>query len=244
MGWELAWVQEAGTFAVWPGVFTIAVYIVLIFLGDALLMKRAWTVWNYNIWVIISTSVLLAASTATSILYTVVNVYLDSFTFARIMPFGFLSLASNMLGTGLIAGKLLYLRFSVNQILGNEHGKAYTNTVAIIVESAALYTVVAFVYLVMYLVCTPVMYTVKVTLFQVQPIASLLIILRIARKHAVTRAQMSGLKTMNLSQIGAPVAQKVDLKGTDHDDSSQGRLTALDLERSGTEISDPTKSEL
>lgn len=66
------------------------------------------------------------------------------------VPYISLTISLNIIVTGLICGRLLYLRNEVNKILGPTHAKMYTSIIAILVESAALFTILGIVYVVVY----------------------------------------------------------------------------------------------
>ena len=66
-----------------------------------------------------------------------------------------LSLSLNVIVTVLIAGRLLYYRSRLREILGPNHGKVYTTIIAITVESAAIYAVFELMALVAFLTNSP-----------------------------------------------------------------------------------------
>jgi hypothetical protein len=66
------------------------------------------------------------------------------------LSFWAISLSLNMLLTGLILARLLSARSRAIATLGAEHGKTYTGIAAIMIESALLYAIVGFVFIVTY----------------------------------------------------------------------------------------------
>lgn len=71
------------------------------------------------------------------------------------VPYWSLSVALNILLTLLIVGRFIYARKLVRRTLGPQHGKAYTTVVAMLVESAAIYSVTGLAYIICYAVKTP-----------------------------------------------------------------------------------------
>lgn len=66
-----------------------------------------------------------------------------------------LSLSLNVIVTVLIAGRLIYYRTRLREVLGPNHGKVYTTILAITVESAALYAIFELMALVAFLTNSP-----------------------------------------------------------------------------------------
>jgi hypothetical protein len=61
------------------------------------------------------------------------------------------TVAVNVILTGLIAGRLLYMSSRVTKNLGGQHAKTYTSIVSMTVESAFLYTSSAVAFLITFL---------------------------------------------------------------------------------------------
>lgn len=61
-----------------------------------------------------------------------------------------MALGLNIILTGMLVGRLLYMRHKIVQSLPSHHGKSYTNIIAMILESATPYGIVSFVFLVPY----------------------------------------------------------------------------------------------
>jgi hypothetical protein len=60
------------------------------------------------------------------------------------------SISINVMATLAIVGRLLWKRRTINAILGQEHSKAYTGVVTMLVESAAIYSVVGIIFIATY----------------------------------------------------------------------------------------------
>lgn len=63
-----------------------------------------------------------------------------------------LSVGMNILYTLLVTGRLLAMRNSIREVLGSEHSTTYTSVVAMLTESAALYSVLGAIYIVSFAV--------------------------------------------------------------------------------------------
>lgn len=61
-----------------------------------------------------------------------------------------LSVSQNILVTILICARLFYVRHRITSALGSEHGRLYTHICAMLVESAALYSIWGLIVLVAY----------------------------------------------------------------------------------------------
>jgi hypothetical protein len=60
------------------------------------------------------------------------------------------SVSLNVLITVSIAGRLLKMRTTIRRLLGSKHSTPYTSTLAMLIESAALYTTLALVFIITY----------------------------------------------------------------------------------------------
>ncbi|KAG6380067.1 hypothetical protein JVT61DRAFT_8149 [Boletus reticuloceps] len=117
------------------------------------------------------------------------SVPLVSYTLA----YGISSLILNLTATGFIAGRLLAYRRRVVGSLGHAQGQHYISIAAVVVESAAVYTIFLIVVIVAYAIGSPATNMLQQVIEQVQTITSLLIILRVARGegwHSTTETEV------------------------------------------------------
>ncbi|KAH7928341.1 hypothetical protein BV22DRAFT_1044714 [Leucogyrophana mollusca] len=105
-------------------------------------------------------------------------------SFSFLFPYLSVSLAINVIVSILTAGRLLYHRRRISRVLGPGHGALYTSFAAMIVESAAVYSVVSLLYLIPYAVNSPLANAFMQILGEAQIIAPLLIIYRVAEGKA------------------------------------------------------------
>ncbi|KAH7910908.1 hypothetical protein BJ138DRAFT_48492 [Hygrophoropsis aurantiaca] len=108
-------------------------------------------------------------------------------SFSFLFPYLSVSLAINVIISILTAGRLLYHRRRILHVLGPGHGALYTSFAAMIVESAAVYSVVSLLYLIPYAVNSPLANAFMQILGEAQIIAPLLIIYRVAEGKAWSR---------------------------------------------------------
>lgn len=56
----------------------------------------------------------------------------------------------NILLTGLLVTRLLYMRYKITKALGSRHGRTYTSVVSMLLESAVPYGIISIIFLVLY----------------------------------------------------------------------------------------------
>ena len=66
------------------------------------------------------------------------------------IPYWSLSTALNVLVTSLIVARLLYIRTTIRKILANDYGRTYVSVATMLIESAALYSITALIFIVTY----------------------------------------------------------------------------------------------
>ncbi|KAJ7088621.1 hypothetical protein C8R44DRAFT_442856 [Mycena epipterygia] len=182
--------QQSSTLAVLKG----AVYTVNIWLADAFLLYRAYIVWGRNYVVFFPMLTYLGSIAMGMGLLVEISKPGAVFGQAAIInfgtPFWSLSVATNVLSTILIAGRLAYRRRAIHQIRKDQARytrNSTTSTSAIFAESAGLYAVAALIYIPLFARNLALQYPFSALLGVVVSIAPTLIILRMAGGTAVTR---------------------------------------------------------
>lgn len=107
------------------------------------------------------------------------------------LPYWSISTGLNVLVTILIVGRLFVIRRRTRAALSNSHSRTYTSIAAMLIESAALYTSVALIFIVTYARNSDIQNLVLPVLGQVQAISPLLIMWRVARGQAISRETMA-----------------------------------------------------
>ncbi|KAF9218574.1 hypothetical protein BS17DRAFT_822735 [Gyrodon lividus] len=144
------------------------VYIVNSWFQDALLLYRFWLIWGRNRYLFVIPGLMFATSFAElsqpgNTIWTRISVNLA-------IPYWSISIALNVILTLLIAGRLLFMKYRLQNVLGEHTNTPYASLSAMLVESAFFYGV-----------NSPVQNLALPLLGQTQSIAPLLIILRVAQ---------------------------------------------------------------
>ncbi|KAG2097497.1 uncharacterized protein F5147DRAFT_714896 [Suillus discolor] len=111
------------------------------------------------------------------------------------VPYLSLSLALNIIITIVIVLRLLTYRHRITKALGSRFGAQYTSIAAMIVESAALYSAFSLALLILFLLNNPISETFIESLPQIQMIAMLLIVFRVAQGKGWSQDTMSRVMT-------------------------------------------------
>lgn len=107
-------------------------------------------------------------------------------SFSLLFPYLCFSLAINIFISLLTVMRLLYHRHRISKVLGLGHGAMYASFAAIVIESAAIYSICSLLYLVPYTLNSPISYAFMQLLGEAQVVAPLLILYRIAVGKAWT----------------------------------------------------------
>ncbi|KIJ64927.1 hypothetical protein HYDPIDRAFT_89869 [Hydnomerulius pinastri MD-312] len=165
-----------------------ASFVLTNWLADALVVWRCKVIYQgcrVPIWIVmLLPCLMLAASIAMGIMFLIqvstTNPYVTSninFT----LPYLSISLALNIIVTIAIVLRLLTLRYRIVSVLGATYGTQYTSIAAMIIESAALYSVLSVAFLVLFGIGNAVSEVFLQSLSQFQIIATLLIAFRVAQ---------------------------------------------------------------
>lgn len=116
------------------------------------------------------------------------------------IPYWSISAGLNILVTSLIVARLYFIRRKTRAVLSSSHSRTYTSIAAMLVESAALYSTVALIFIITYARNSMVQNLMLPLLGQVQAISPLLIMWRVARGQAISRNSLPS-SAPSLSQI-------------------------------------------
>ncbi|KAJ7703882.1 hypothetical protein B0H17DRAFT_921603 [Mycena rosella] len=172
-------------------------YTVMSWFADGMVLWRFNLIWNHNYWLSAFPALMLAGSIASSIAL-VISVTNSGNTFwaSKSVQIGIaywsLSIALNIILTVLIASRIWFLRYRIRRSLGSQHSGQYLSVTAMLVESAALYAVWSTVFLVCYARNTPFQNILLPPLGQIQGIAPLLILFRVAQGRGWSQSTVSG----------------------------------------------------
>ncbi|KAJ7781726.1 hypothetical protein DFH07DRAFT_728698 [Mycena maculata] len=170
------------------------VYTVNIWVADIFLLYRAYIIWGGH-YICLAPFITYLGALATGI-GLLVEISKPGAAFGQVAvidfgtPFWSLSVTTNVLSTILIAGRLTYRRRAMYRIQQNqENYRVHSNTTAsaIFAESAAMYAIVALIYIPLFARNLTLQYPFSALMGAVVSIAPTLIILRMAGGKAVTR---------------------------------------------------------
>ncbi|KAL5526074.1 hypothetical protein ACEPAG_7412 [Sanghuangporus baumii] len=176
-------------------IFGTVAYVILNWFADGLVIYRFWLIYNFNYWIALIPCLLLLGSFSMGVILlfqlTQPNANLWTKTTLNFgIPYWSISISLNILVTLLIVGKLYFIRRRTRAVLSTHHSRTYTSIAAMLVESAALYSGTALIFLISYARNSMVQNLVLPVLGQVQAISPLLIMWRVARGQAISRDKL------------------------------------------------------
>ncbi|KAI0930492.1 hypothetical protein AcW1_009161 [Taiwanofungus camphoratus] len=136
----------------WINRMALACYYVMEWFMEALLLQRCFIIWNWAPYIVALMSVLFFADIAMAILVLTESKGAVFYNINVQLAYLCLSVGMNILYTLLVTGRLLAMRNSIREVLGSEHSTTYTSVVAMLTESAALYSVLGAIYIVSFAV--------------------------------------------------------------------------------------------
>ncbi|KAJ7771054.1 hypothetical protein DFH07DRAFT_804692 [Mycena maculata] len=164
-------------------------YTINIWFADAFILYRAYIVWGRHYALLAPLATYIGALATGIGLLVEISKPGAAFGQTALINFGtpFLSLSvtTNVLSTILIAGRLTHHRRAIHRI--HQNGQGHSTVSAIFAESAALYAIVALVYIPLFARNLTLQYPFSALMGAVTSIAPTLIILRMAGGTAVTR---------------------------------------------------------
>lgn len=102
-------------------------------------------------------------------------------------PYWSLSIALNIILTMMIVGRILWVKRSIRQALGDQHTRTYTSIAAMLIESAAMYSATALVYIICYALNSPAQELFLALLGEFQCISPVMIIYRVAKGSSLSQ---------------------------------------------------------
>jgi len=170
----------------WKNVWSDAIYVTINLIGDSIVIYRCYVVWNYQKRVIVLPLLCLIGSVVTGI-YAVIGFHYvkpgDTAFVMRISAFAradfVLSLVVNVMCTGLIAFHIWRSARFIGPHLGRQHVGVYYGALAVIVESAAIYTLSMAIYIGLYVSEMNAQYVLYLVNTQIIGIVPTLILVRV-----------------------------------------------------------------
>jgi len=187
---------------------------VVIWLQDGLLLYRFLYIWNWNYYLLVIPSLIYLATIALSIVNLIwlslrpSNVPWISMSTA----FWSLSLALNLILTLAIAGRLLYLRSRIRDVIGPQHSTIYISMSSILIESAALYSVAAILFLVVCNINTNLNMVFLPSVEMASAFAPMLIQYRLASQRDASKQSVQTLSQLAFAPVTGGVRVSVVLE--------------------------------
>jgi len=197
---EMTYIEDRA-FPGGPNAFTIAFYntpvnmmsfvsyTIMSWFADGLVLWRFSLFYGYNRWIVFLPALIFMGSITSSIVL-IISIFESTNTFwaARSVEFGIAywscSIGLNIILTTAITLKIFFLRKRIGRSLGSQGSDRYTSIAAMMIESAALYGVWSLVFIICYARNTPFQNILLPPLGQVQGIAPMLILFRVAQGRA------------------------------------------------------------
>ncbi|KAJ7736865.1 hypothetical protein B0H16DRAFT_110334 [Mycena metata] len=180
-----------------------ATLFLLTFLSDLLVLWRCWVIWSASgqtrvAWVVTAfPTILLLASFAMGTLWTLESSQ-PTLSLYSALPLAYgtsyyaISLSSNIILTLLIIGRLIVYRRTLTKTLSPELASTYISLATVVVESAALYSITAILFLITYAINNPTNQIWLAVASASQQVANLLIVYRLAEGSALQKDTLSG----------------------------------------------------
>ncbi|KAI0360561.1 hypothetical protein OH77DRAFT_1517031 [Trametes cingulata] len=167
------------------------IYIVLNWFADGMLLYRTCVLFKFSriILAICAVALLALLAVGSAFLQDIGMLGLNVWTSSQTAPplaYLSLSFSINLVLTLVIVLRLLHVRRELIPALGSRHTRVYTSIVAMLVESASLYTIVTLLSIIACALRKPLQNALLPMLGQLQAIPPLLITLRVKTGRAVT----------------------------------------------------------
>ncbi|KAG2130882.1 hypothetical protein DEU56DRAFT_982003 [Suillus clintonianus] len=156
---------------------------------QALLLHRCFVIWNWARYVMIPLITLYIAMIALSILVQIqASTGAVLYNINILLVYLCLEVGLTVIYTILVANRLLVMRSQMKQAMDQYDSSTYDAVVLMIIESAVLYSAFAMIFIIAFGLHSDGISTLCfLSVSQVQGIAQLLIIIRVARGRAITR---------------------------------------------------------
>ncbi|EIW75970.1 hypothetical protein CONPUDRAFT_169199 [Coniophora puteana RWD-64-598 SS2] len=163
----------------WVNLMALACYYVMEWFMEALLLWRCFIVWNYSKPIIAIMTTLFLTMVAMSIWVLAQSSGVVFYNANGQLAYLVIQVGITVIYTVLVAGRIFAMRKRVATLLGWESTRLYDTLVLMIVESAALYSVVGIIFIFSFAFHSNVSNLVFLDISHVQGIAQLLIIIRV-----------------------------------------------------------------
>jgi hypothetical protein len=141
--------------SVWYETLSSTSVVVMIFMGDALLIYRLYVIYESNRWLIVLPCLTWCTALSLAIIQLAISGkpggdFFNGKTLNFGTPYYAMTIGMNILITSLICGRLFYYSRRIRRLLGTDTADTYTGIAAILIESAAPYSIVGLMFLIPY----------------------------------------------------------------------------------------------
>ncbi|EGO22801.1 hypothetical protein SERLADRAFT_471241, partial [Serpula lacrymans var. lacrymans S7.9] len=168
----------------WINLMALACYYIMEWFMEALLLHRCFIIWNWEKYIIIPMTTLFLAMVAMSILVLAESSGAVFYNINTQIAYLCIEVGITVIYTILVTSRLLSMRRQMKDILGQEHVRTYEAVVAMVIESAAFYSIVGIIFIITFAIHSNISNLVFLAISHIQGIAQLLIIIRVAQGRA------------------------------------------------------------
>ncbi|KAF8841428.1 hypothetical protein BDN67DRAFT_967187 [Paxillus ammoniavirescens] len=168
----------------WINMMALSCYYVMEWCMQALLLHRCFIIWNWRKLIVMPMTTLFLAMVATSIVIIAQSSGAVFYNINTQLAYLSIEVGMTVIYTVLVTGRLLVLRQRMKQVLEREHFRTYETVATMVIESAAMYSVLGVIFIVAFAIGSNVSNLVFLSISHVQGIAQLLIIIRVAQGRA------------------------------------------------------------
>ncbi|KZW00969.1 hypothetical protein EXIGLDRAFT_589483, partial [Exidia glandulosa HHB12029] len=170
----------------WTHYVSYFAHLFIAWLQDALLIWRYFVFWERKIYMLIVpvplfiTSIIVGGLLLGQIGSPGSSIW-QSVSFNLFATFWGTELSTTIFVTALIVGRLVYMRARMKKVMGTAYESLYLSVAAMLIESGLMYSVGGIIFVICYAMDTPFQNVILNTVGQIQSIAPILIILRVAQ---------------------------------------------------------------
>ncbi|KAI0067445.1 hypothetical protein BV25DRAFT_1100386 [Artomyces pyxidatus] len=202
-------------------------------LGDGLLLYRCYMIWGSRLWVIAFPALIYLASTVLVIITVVEsalpNAFLLNGSAANFgVPWVACSVSLNIIVTGMICGRLLYMRHLTRTVMTPEMAYMYTSIIAILIESAMPFSIVGIGLVITYAQNNPTSTAFAYVWGMFCSLSPQMIILRVAMGRGWSRDTAAQLShSINFATMPPQAEKSSSTEGQSGEDAFRERSTVL-----------------
>lgn len=169
----------------WINIMALTCYYVMEWFMQPLLLYRCLVVWNGNKYVAVSMTALFLTMIALSIVVLAGASGTVFYNLNTQLAYLCIEVGMTVMYTLLVSWQLLKFRRGMEGLVGSEHLHIYNTAMTMVVESAAMYSVLGIIYIISFALHSNLSNLVLLSIPNVQAIAQLIIIIRVVQGRAV-----------------------------------------------------------